>query len=75
MGNPDAAAVIRAFAGIAIITALGQIPSKVCCADRMQFRRIAVITAVAAVVTAAVLGGGRPLRPDLLGPGARYRGG
>jgi PST family polysaccharide transporter len=53
MGNPDAAAVIRVFAGIAIITALGQIHQSLL-RRRMQFRRIAVITAVAAVVTAAV---------------------
>jgi PST family polysaccharide transporter len=52
MGNPDAAVVIMAFAGIAVITALGQIHQSLL-RRRMQFRRIAVITALAAVVNAA----------------------
>ena len=52
LGNPSAAPVIRAYAGITLVTALGQVHQSIL-RRRMQFRKIAWVTAASAVITAS----------------------
>jgi PST family polysaccharide transporter len=51
LGNRSAAPVIRVYAGITLITALGQVHHSIL-RRRMQFRIIAWVTAASAVITA-----------------------
>jgi lipopolysaccharide exporter len=52
IGNRSASTVIRAYAGITIVTALGLVHQSVL-SRRMQFRKLAWVTAVPAVITAS----------------------
>ncbi|HMM93441.1 lipopolysaccharide biosynthesis protein [Phycicoccus sp.] len=53
LGNPQSTGVLQAFAGIAVISSLGQIHHSLLRRD-LRFGELAVSTTVAAVVTAAV---------------------
>ena len=52
LGSPSAAPVIQAFAGITLITAVGQIHHSIL-RRRMQFQKIAWVTAASAVIMAS----------------------
>ncbi|QIM21708.1 lipopolysaccharide biosynthesis protein [Phycicoccus sp. HDW14] len=53
LGNPEAAPVLHAFAGIAVVSSLGQIHHSLLRRD-LRFGELAVSTTASAVVTAAV---------------------